>query len=205
MTTDSRNAPQRYGIGLCQCAGTHPDQAQVALAARALKRDPYITDSDGYFCDILAATVHPDGRRLAYVEQRAKRVERHVDITIKTHLIGHHGEHQSADIRSYNPYSGCHVRFFKWYTDSVVLIYREKHRTYATWFGLNWPPEFHEIADRWIINDSTLAYMPTDSNVSRLSIPDFSRLETLTTDGARELGLLPLELDGFLKWPENVV
>lgn len=204
MTIDSRAAPQRYGIGLCQCAGTHPDQAHVRLAAQTLQRDPYITDGDGYFCDILAAAVHPDGR-LAYVEQRAKRESRHVDITIKIHLTGVNGEHRSADIRSYNPYSGCHVRFFQWHADTVVLIYREKHRTYAAGFGMNWPPQYHEIADRWIISDSTLAYTSNGGEVSRFSIPDFSRLETLAADVAQELDLYPPELDGFLDWPENEV
>ncbi|QDV41248.1 hypothetical protein Enr13x_10860 [Stieleria neptunia] len=175
------------------------------MAAESLNRDPYITDNDGFYCDLLAAAVHPDGHRLAYVEQRAKQDNRHIDITIKIHLLGEDEQHRSVDIKSYNPYSGCHVRYFAWWADTAVLIYREKHRTYAAQFGATWPPDFREIADRWLIARTTLAYLNSNGGVSRLSLPELTDLQPMNINVAREQNLLPPDLDGFLDWPEKEV
>lgn len=61
------------------------------------------------------------------------------------------------DIESYNPFFGCDVRFFERIGETVVLIYREKHWTFACRFGDVWPPGFVRVDDYWLIHGSQLA------------------------------------------------
>ena len=114
-----RNHPRRFGLTIRQCSGNDPNLDDVVRAAQALHRDPYITDHDGYDCDILAAAVHPDGLQFTYLEQRSKPDPRAVDVTIKIHHVINGGGDLSEDIESYNPYFGCNIRYLQWHGDKV--------------------------------------------------------------------------------------
>ncbi len=202
MPDHIREHPRRYGLTIRQCSGSYPDLDSVADAAKMLDRAPYMTDSHGYECDILAAAMHPADNRFAYIQQRSKN-GRVVDITIKIHLVDTEFQDRSVEIESYNPFFGCNVRFFQWHGDTAILIYREKHRAYAVRFGSLWPPEFRGITDRWIIHESTLAYHESDGVISCLSIPDFEVLGSLTEAEAKSRHLYPLEVNEFLDWLEQ--
>ena len=70
------------------------------------------------------------------------------------------GFRRATRIRSYNPFFGCEVGFLEWLTpETALLIYTEKHRTYAVRVGDRWYPRFVEIEDRWRINDNTLSFI----------------------------------------------
>jgi hypothetical protein len=191
--------PERLGfIPLRSSSGTEPDPERVQEAAGILGRQSCITDSDGYECELVAAAISVSGR-VAYVESRAKDVGPHplgefgrlIDISIRIHLVEKDGTNRSVDIESYNPFFGCEVRFFEWFGDTAVLIYREKHWTFACRFGDIWPPRFVKIEDDWILHNNQLACLGyREESVRRLSVPELQELEPLAKEAAAELGLL---------------
>jgi hypothetical protein len=192
--------PEKFGfVSLRSSDGEEPDPERIQEAARMLRRQPSFTDEEGYEHELIAAAVSEVGG-LAYVESRAKDAGSHphgaggrnIDISIRIHLVTADGTHRSADIESYNPFFGCDVRFFEWFGEAVVLIYREKHWTFACRFGDTWPPKFVKIEDHWVLHERQLSYIGyKQENVRRLSIPGLEELEPLTRDAAAELGLLP--------------
>jgi hypothetical protein len=158
-------------------------------------------DPDGYECEIIGAAVSDSGE-IAYVESRAKDVgydryganQGHIDITIRVHLVRQSGQHESADIGSYNPFFGCDVRFFEWVGPTAVLIYREKHWTVACRFGDLWPPQFVKIEHAWVINGGILGYIGYKEEAVRcLSFPELEGLEPLPVAEAERAGLLPVK------------
>jgi hypothetical protein len=190
--------PNTYGYSLRASCGDEPDQQAIAQAATVLGREPFFVDRKGYECEIIAAAMNHELGHVAYVESRAKKKwwSSVVDISIKIHLCDTDGTNRSVDIKSYNPFFGCDVRFFQWYGDTCVLIYREKHDTYACRFGIDdWPPSFTEIEDRWLIKDSVLAYIGyKEEVVRRMTIPDLDRLGQIALSDAAEQGLRPPDL-----------
>ncbi|MCA9618987.1 MAG: hypothetical protein KC731_08195 [Myxococcales bacterium] len=74
----------------------------------------------------------------------------------------------------------------------MVLIYREKHSTYACRFGDVWPPQFVRIEDDWLIQADTLAYVGYEAAlVQRLRFPDFTPLDPIPLAEAKQAGLDP--------------
>ena len=205
MSAHTRSHPQRFGLTLRQCSGRDPDLQAVNAAAELLARNAYFTDDDGYDCDILAAAIHADGEHLTYIEQRSKSGSKIADVKIRIHLVAPSSDNRSVEIKSYNPFFGCNVRYLAWHDDSVVCIYREKRHAYAVTFGPNWPPTFRVIGERWKLNDSTLAYVTEDGPVARLSIPQLNEMDTISVSDAQSFDLYPDELTEFLDWPENAV
>ena len=194
---DNGNANfKRFGRPLRWSAGGEADAEMVLEAARILTREPLVIDGAGYECELFAAAISEAGR-VAYVESRAKDGGpnphgydgRQIDISIRIYLVKRDGTNLAADIESYNPFFGCDVRFFEWVGETVVLIYREKHSTYACRFGDVWPPKFIKIQDNWILHDRQLAYVRyKDEQVRRLSFPELEELESLSRDSAAERG-----------------
>ena len=84
------------------------------------------------------------------------------------------------------------MRFFEWIGDTAVLIYREKHWTFAYRFGDVWPPKFLKIEDDWLIRDNQLAYIGyKEDSVRRLSFPALDPLDQLPKEEAVKLNLMP--------------
>jgi hypothetical protein len=181
------------GIPLRYTSGTVPSPERIAQAASLLAREPTCVDSQGFECEILAATVHRDGRRIVYVESRAKERPQYVDITIKIHYVDSAGKASSVDIESYNPFFGCDVGFLEWFNDDVaLLIYTEKHWTFAYRIGDRWPPAFVKIEERWQVRDNVLSYMSHKAEiVKRLQLPGFETLPDLPIADAEATGQLP--------------
>jgi hypothetical protein len=130
------------------------------------------------------------------VESRAKELSGgFVDVSIRIHLVAGPDRDDSVDIESYNPFFGCDVRLLEWIDRAAILIYREKHDTYACTFGDVWPPKFVQIEDRWIVKDGVLGcigYM--EKEVRRLSYPGLDDLEPISVEEAERVGLLPPDL-----------
>lgn len=186
--------PNKYGIALRASNGTDLDHEAIEKAAPLLGREPLYTDSRGYECELIGAAIHPCSNHIAYVESRAKKRwwSSLIDVSIKVHLRDPDGSEKNVDIKSYNPFFGCDIGFFRWIEDVALLIYSEKHRTYICAFGLNWPPNFVEIEDYWIITGQTLGYIGyKQDTVKRLSIPDLLPLESISINDSRSLELLP--------------
>lgn len=187
--------PEKLGFfSLRWSSGEDPDPTAIAAAAAILGREEFVVDDRGYQCEIIGAAVAPDSKRVAYVESRAKDKGRKVDISIKVHLHEPDGKHLKKDIESYNPFFGCDVRFFKWFDSAVVLIYREKHWTFACRFGDLWPPRFVKIEDSWVIKEGILNYIGYKENtLKRLAVPTLEELAPMSRREAAAIGVLPPE------------
>jgi hypothetical protein len=194
-----RANPDKFGWPIRSSAGGPPDPEQIAEVARLLGRPVSLVDADGYECELIGAAAGPSGQ-IAFVESRAKDAgfnqyganQRHIDISIRVHLVDSTGMDQSTEIESYNPFFGCDVRFFEWVGRTSVLIYREKHWTFACRLGALWPPTFVKIESRWVINGDTLAFIGyKDKAVRRLRFPDLEPLEPLPVAEANRIGIHP--------------
>ncbi|WP_088253317.1 hypothetical protein [Fimbriiglobus ruber] len=199
LFSQGRANPEKFGWPIRSSAGERPDPERIGEAARLLGRPAFLVDADGYECEIIGAATNASGD-IAYVESRTKDVgfnqyganQRHIDVSIRIHLAGKSGPHRSAEIESYNPFFGCDIRFFEWKDRTVVLIYREKHDTYACRFGDIWPPRFVEIEDDWVLNGNILGYVGyKEKVVRRLSFPELDVLDPISAAEAIRISLLP--------------
>lgn len=64
--------PSKYGFSIRHSSDDGVDDAAVSSAAKILEREPFYVDAEGYERELIAATIHPDGKRIAYVESKAK-------------------------------------------------------------------------------------------------------------------------------------
>lgn len=173
--------------------GNKPAPEAIARAARLLDREPFFTDGKGFEYEIIAAAVHPDGKRIAYVQSRAKPGKKFVDITIKIHYVDTNGRSSAVNIESYNPFFGCDVGMMEWINDDVaLLIYSEKHWTFVYRIGDKWPPPFAKIDERWSIENDVLSFMAYKADVvRRLQIPSLEPLADVSVSQAETDGSLP--------------
>jgi hypothetical protein len=158
---------------------TNLSENSISIVADILQRPPSYCDDRGYQNDLLGAAIHPQRNRIAYVESRMKKRwwSAMWNASIKIHLWAQSGSDRSVDIRSYNPFFGCDVEYFEWMDDDVLLIYSEKHNTYACSFGSTWPPRFVQIEPSWKLESKVLTYIDSEHNVlGRLSLPDLKLL-----------------------------
>jgi hypothetical protein len=185
--------PWKYGWSLRACNGDAPDPALLSHAAALLGREPFFTDAAGFECEIIAAAVHPDERRIVYVESRAKERRGFVDITIKIHYVNSDGHDKAVDIESYNPFFGCDVGLIEWFSDQLaLLVYQEKHSTFVYRIGDGWPPQFAKIDDRWQIKDDILSFMAYRADtVQRLRVPSLEPIPDVPVAEAESLGQVP--------------
>jgi hypothetical protein len=189
FTCGTSNTVASFGFS----AGSEPDPQRVEAAARILGRSVRFVDENGYQREVFAAAVNEQTGMVAYVETRAKQLWDRVDIAIHLHVRSKDGREVVWEIISYNPYFGCNVRFMEWFGETVLMIYREKHRTYVCRIGLNFSPVHKEIGDYWVMNGSVLASRrdKNDATVRRLSIPELSELPDLSQDDAQIAGIFP--------------
>jgi uncharacterized protein (TIGR02996 family) len=166
-------------------------QRRERIAAR-LGRPVTFTDSKGYEQEIVAAAEHPATDSVAYVECRSKWIGNTQDIKYHLKLRRLDSETVAWDVETYNPYFGCNVRFLEWYGDTVLIIYREKHRTYAARVGLDYRIEYKELSDDWILEGPQIAFRKwQDPIIRRLRIPELEPLPELTEQQALAWNICP--------------
>jgi len=184
--------PDRLGFRPVRCAaGAAPDPVELEKAAAMLATPVRFTDADGYEIELIAAVVNA-ARSIVYVRSRAKQLESQVDVEFRVHLRDAHGADDSWCLETYNPFFGCEVRFLQWFGESAVLIYREKHHTYACRIRPRTQPHFVQLADDWVVRGNTLAFWEwNDTRVSRMSLPDLRPLQPMTEEEASAAGLRP--------------
>ena len=174
-------------------AGSEPDPQHLEAAARILGRPVRFVDEKGYQREMFAAALNEQTGLVAHVETRSKQLSDRVDIAIYLHVRAKDQREVVWEIISYNPYFGCNVRFMEWFGETVLMIYREKHRTYVCRIGLDFPCVYKEIGDYWVMNGSVLASRrdKDEAMVRRLSIPELSELPELSQDDAHHAGIFP--------------
>lgn len=173
-----------------------PDQMRPlsdSPAQLGLDRPFSHVDGAEYLCTITAAAENRLSHLLAYVESRERQIRADFrDVHFHLHVRGPSGGCVSWELESYNPYFGCRVTFLEWFGDTVVLIYREKHRTYVCRFGLSYPARYVEIEDRWLLDGPQIVFWEWRGNtLRRLSIPGLQPLSALSESTAARWELLP--------------
>lgn len=84
------------------------------------------------------------------------------------------------------------MRLLEWIGHTALLIYREKHWTFAYSFGEVWPPKFEKIEDDWLIHDGQLAYIGYKQEVvRRLGVPNLDEQPSLLFEEAVKQDLMP--------------
>lgn len=104
----------------------HGERAE-ALHLGTLQQPPA-----GESIEVLGGAVEPVTGRVAWIEERSGTPQDgHVPVSIHVHVAWGGQQRSAMEVPTYNPYFGCRVRFIRWFGDSLVFIYREKHRTLA--------------------------------------------------------------------------
>lgn len=86
------------------------------------------------------------------------------------------------------------MQFLEWYGDIALMIYEEKHCTYACRFGFTGPPLYRTVKYDWVISGRELGFCRwRESDVRRLSVPELDELPSLSKTEARERELFPEE------------
>lgn len=114
-------------------------------------------------------------------------------MSIKIHYLNERGELSEVPIESYNPFFGCDVGFLNWMSaEHALLIYTEKHWTFAYRIGDQWPPAYKKIESRWGIQGDTLLFLKYKGDeVHRLRIPSLEELPSISVLEAEKEGTLP--------------
>lgn len=163
-----------------------PAARRVEGAARLLGRPVRYLDMYGFQREVVAAAEAADGCPLAYVESQARR-DRGGGVEVAFHLLVRDpdGSVRGTELQTYNPFFGCEVGYLEWCGEVVVLIYREKHRTYACRLGPMPPAAFVPIADDWEVRDGTVLHRAAgEPVVRRLALPGLDELPPAPAEGA---------------------
>ncbi len=173
-------------------SGSDPDPDRISEAARRLGRPIIYRDDDGYEHEIVSATpVGPNGE-LAYVECASKQLKKFVAVNFKFVVREASGKELESDIKSYNPFFGCDVRFLEWSGNTAILIYKEKHSTYIANGTSKEPARYVAIADQWVISGSEIGYWRyKEHHVRRLQLPELAELEPLSEADAVAKNVCP--------------
>jgi hypothetical protein len=151
-------------------------------------------DERGYEHAIEDEAVHPDKGHVAYVECRQKWIERDgrpwLDIEYRLKVRRDGRLALDWEIDTYNPAFGCEVGHLGWHGDWVVMIYTEKHDTFACSWLAGGEVRLRKIAYRWRVVDEVIEFCQWGSaQVERLALPDLQPLPALTGAEAWETGL----------------
>jgi len=150
-----------------------PEYGEVVamLNELAAADEPY-TDEDGYQWQIIAHEIDAEHKRVAWVEWREKESGR---ITHDNYFLKARDDAGSLlvwEIETYNPYFGCTARFLHWVEDAVVIIYEDKHDTYAASLKTNEDIRRVEISREWTVTENVLCYRSlTDEGMVSLRLP----------------------------------
>jgi hypothetical protein len=167
---------------------------KVVCWARA--QPNYWHDEKGYEHEITAAAFHPAAGHFAWVERRQKQIADEqgrawldIEYRLKVEMDGQ----LAIDwvIETYNPFFGCDVGYLVWHGNRVVMIYREKHDSYACSLAVDDKPRLVQIADQWRVIDGVIEFCQWRARVvERLSVPDLQPISPLIDAEAEATGLL---------------
>lgn len=197
--------PERVGFIQVNALGHGGDfEAAIATVCQRLKRELHFVDEKGYEQEVTAASVDQAHRRMAWVECHSKesKTAHYVDVAFDLKVQVAERLVVDWEIETYNPYFGCQIELFVWTPEHLVVIYHEKHDTFACSFAvtpnegertpIGLPLARHEIADEWMVKDDVVLYRSeTVDKVARRQLPQLELLEEWSADYARSMGLLP--------------
>ncbi|WP_186403778.1 hypothetical protein [[Actinomadura] parvosata] len=82
--------------------------------------------------EILAETIDRQDGHVGWVEQVAgSPAHGHIPVNITINVAGGGLPHLRVDLPTYNPFFGCNVKEMRFFDETLVIVYREKHHTIA--------------------------------------------------------------------------
>ncbi|HEU0015442.1 MAG TPA: hypothetical protein VFQ45_17260 [Longimicrobium sp.] len=162
---------ERLGIFTGTVIDWEPEFAEFAAKLRGLAGapEPYV-DDEGAEWQVVAHVVDDAARRAAWVEWRWKEGR-----VVDTHYRLKARDDRSLVVRwevaTYNPYFGCRVKHLGWVGDAVVMVYEDKHDTYAAAAGRGLPIRRSLISPDWALDGATLAWRDADGRTHRIALP----------------------------------
>jgi hypothetical protein len=169
----------------------------IRVVCNRLDRPNRFIDEDGYEREITAGAVHPETDGIAWVEYRCKeRANGHVDVEFRLKAQVEGRPAIDWNVKTYNPFFGCRVGYMAWHDDRVVVIYREKHHTYACSLCPSGARELVQIADEWAVVGDQISFRSDEPGfVECLALPELRPLPRISSSEARRTGLLPPDYD----------
>jgi hypothetical protein len=184
--------PERLGFFTFSRLPRQVSVADIAAVADLLGRPVRFEDEHGYEHALVAGAVHPGKGWLAWVEYRCRKTGSWVDVEFRLRGVIDGRPALDWPLECYNPFFGCHAGYLAWHGNDVILLYREKHRTYACSLGEGRPPVVLPIGDEWLVVSEEIAYRDRSGpGVHRLALPGLTPLQTLAEEEARARGMLP--------------
>lgn len=112
---------------------------------------------------VIAGVVEDDGAgplRTAWVEETLDRRDGRYDHEISLNVAGGGLDRVSVGLYHYNPYFGTDVHLLRFFGDSVVVVYHEKHHEYVVSLTPASPRQRGgRIGDDFVINDDLLVHV----------------------------------------------
>lgn len=167
-----------------------------------LGRPVRFVDEKGYEDEITAGAVHPTMSWPAWVRCRRKTLAKgFVDIEFRLQVQVEDRLAIDWVVETYNPYFGCDVRYMAWHDRWVVMLYREKHHTYASSHSVKGGRQLVQLTDEWLVTDNQIICRSEEPDrVDCVALPDLHRLPPMSADEARQAGMLPPEYDRWNEW-----
>lgn len=170
--------PNRLGFFTTSSLDLGAEHDAVVELLRELEsaREPWV-DADGYEWMIVASTVDPERRRVAWVEWRTRERGHHTDDAYLLKARDDAGALRVWEIQTYNPHFGCTVRLLKWVGDAVVSVYQDKHDTWLASLGRSGEITRVEISPGWTLQgDVLVCSAPSGGSAVRLRLPSLDRV-----------------------------
>lgn len=187
--------PERVGFISLNMAGLGPTGSSAAAiqVARVLNRPVEFVDEQGYERLITAGAMDAEGTRLAWVENKSKEItSQYVDVEFRLKVMVDDQIVVDWVVQTYNPYFGCHVGYMAWHDQQVILVYQEKHHTYACAAPVDGAVRCERIGDCWHVAPDQISFVSDRPYlVERLSLPALTRLSDLSGEDAQAAGVFP--------------
>lgn len=174
---ETKNWPEEKQLGFFFELRSYvkPDfDAAVQKAHELFTTKKWFIDEDDYEWAIQAEAVDKERKRLAWVEWRFKQGSSDYEYNnyyLKARTAA--GDFWRWEIETYNPYFGCDVKLLDWLADAVLIIYEDKHDTYAARFNGD-GVERIKISSDWKIEDGLLI---DEKNSRKFSLENFEAIE----------------------------
>jgi hypothetical protein len=180
-------------------------EESIRTVSELLKSPVRHVDEIGYEHEITAGAVHPAIKAIASVHRKSKTLERgfvDIEFRLKAQVDGR----SVIDwvVETYNPYFGCDVRYMAWHDRWIVMIYREKHHTYACSHSSTGESQLVQLRDEWLVTDNQIICRSMEPDfVDRFGLPDLHGVPPISAEVARQEGVLPPDYDRWNEWHKN--
>jgi len=189
-------------IGVAGARAMDDPEEIISAACKRLNRPVRFIDGRGYEDEVTAAAIDPERDRIAWVEYRCKETRTgyfHVKFRLKTQTDGRPGINWVID--TYNPVFGCAVGYLAWHGERVVIIYREKHHTYACSLSPSGAKASVQVTDEWAVANGQVTFCSDEPHfVERLALPELTRFARISSEEARAAGSLPPGYEEANEW-----